>query len=145
MRSRLLKILYLSNTREGDEKYKMYHVFSVTCIWWGLIGCLNRNHWFVEESIEMTVKSTPMAAHEQSSLPWRQLAIEMHHKCIWSFWMRILSAFEFHTCCMFHHIGNGYTFPIKRLGIQATLTFPSTTNMPNRHPFPHMPNIWDYW
>ena len=113
-----------------DEKYKMYHVFDVTCIWWALIGCLNRNHWFVEESIEMTVKSTPMAAPEQSSLSWRQLTIEMHHKCIWSFGMRILSALECHTCCMFQHIGNGHTFSNKRLGIHTPFQFPC--------PFPHL-------
>ena len=33
--------------------------------------------------------------------------------------MRILSALEFHTCCMFHLFGNGYSFPNKRLGIRS--------------------------
>ena len=36
-----------------------------------------------------------------------------------NFWMRILSALEFHTCCMFHLFGNGYSFPNKRLGIRS--------------------------
>ena len=46
---------------------------------------------------------------------------------------------------MFHHIGNGYIFSNKRFGIHSHIDFSIKTNMPNRHPFPHMLNIWDYW